>query len=195
MGGSKRAPWKESGLNSLTQYSNFFKNIYSFTTTCPSCGGKEFSIVEFTYSTPYGDILVINGYCSLCGYRFFDIFNLETHEPVKLILRIEEPDDLRSLIMRSNTASIEIPEFGIEIQPGPAALPFITTVDGILYRVLDVLVLFSKNESMKMEELINRAIDGEACFTLILEDPYGNSAIIPYKKDRLRVVRLGKDKP
>lgn len=181
---------KKDNLDVISQYSKFFKKIDSFTGTCPSCRGNTFTIVEFTYNTPYGNILVISGYCETCGYKFSDILNLNIHRHIKLILEIREPDDLRSLIIRSKTAKIILPDFGIEIHPGPAALPYITTVDGLLYRVLDVLELFSNGKCKQLKNLINSAIEGRRAFTLVVEDPYGNSAIIPYQRSRLTIEYL-----
>ena len=189
MGGIEEITREKDNLDVISQYSKFFKKIDTFTGTCPSCGKSTFTIVEFTYNTPYGNILVISGYCETCGYKFSDILNLDIHRPIKLILEIKEPNDLRSLIIRSKTAKIILPDFGVEVYPGPAALPYITTVDGLLYRILDVLELFSNggNRCKQLKNTINSAIKGKRAFTLIIEDPYGNSAIIPYQRSRLTI--------
>ncbi len=189
MENTKGSTWKKNSLDLVSQYSKFFKKIDTFSGICPSCNSDKFTMVEFIYNTPYGDILVINGYCEKCGYKFFDIFNLKSHEPIELILKVNDDEDLRSLIIRSKTAKIMIPELNIEIHPGPASLPYITTVDGILYRVLDVLSLFSKEEAKHVEEALNEAINGKKSFTLIISDPYGNSAIIPFRKRKLTIKR------
>ena len=162
-----------------------------YLTTCPSCGNNSFSLVEFSYKTPFfGEILILSGKCSKCGYRYFDAVNLEEHRPVRFILRVRDVKELNSMVIKSSTARIEIPELGVTIEPGPSAQAYISTVEGILYRVLDVLEAFStenrENYEAKRGEIMN-AINGKIRFTFILEDPYGNSLIIPKSKEDLEI--------
>lgn len=97
------------------------------------------------------------------------------------------------MVIKSSTARIEIPELGVTIEPGPSAQAYISTVEGILYRVLDVLEAFStekrENYEAKRGEIMN-AINGKIRFTFILEDPYGNSLIIPKSKEDLEIKYL-----
>jgi len=165
-----------------------------YLTTCPSCGNNSFSLVEFSYKTPFfGEILILSGKCSKCGYRYFDAVNLEEHRPVRFILRVRDVKELNSMVIKSSTARIEIPELGVTIEPGPSAQAYISTVEGILYRVLDVLEAFStenrENYEAKRGEIMN-AINGKIRFTFILEDPYGNSLIIPKSKEDLEIKYL-----
>ena len=165
-----------------------------YLTTCPSCGNNSFSLVEFSYKTPFfGEILILSGKCSKCGYRYFDAVNLEEHRPVRFVLRVRDVKELNSMVIKSSTARIEIPELGVTIEPGPSAQAYISTVEGILYRVLDVLEAFStenrENYEAKRGEIMN-AINGKIKFTFILEDPYGNSLIIPKSKEDLEIKYL-----
>lgn len=174
--------------------SEYLKPHEKYVSTCPTCGEQSFYIVEFSYKTPYfGEILVISGKCSKCGYRYFDIVNLEEHEPVRFVLKVNDEVDASSLVVKSQTALIIIPELGVMIEPGPASQAYITTVEGILYKVLDVLELY-KDENIekyaKQRELLEKAIKGKIKFTLILEDNYGNSLLIPKRKESLDIVRL-----
>ena len=175
----------------MSKYINVFEKYVS---TCPSCGEQTFHIVEFTYKTPFFDeILIISGRCIKCGYRLFDIFNVKEHEPVRFILKVEKPIDLNSLVVRSRTGTILIPELGIAIEPGVTASPYITTVEGVLYRVLDVLEAYREENSeayMRTKKAIEEAIGGRTKFTFILEDPFGNSLLIPKRRESLEVIRL-----
>ena len=174
--------------------SKYMKIYDKYLTTCPSCGNNSFSLVEFSYKTPFfGEILILSGKCSKCGYRYFDAVNLEEHRPVRFILRVRDVKELNSMVIKSSTARIEIPELGVTIEPGPSAQAYISTVEGILYRVLDVLEAFStenrENYEAKRGEIMN-AINGKIRFTFILEDPYGNSLIIPKSKEDLEIKYL-----
>ncbi len=97
------------------------------------------------------------------------------------------------MVIKSSTAKIEIPELGITIEPGPSAQAYISTVEGVLYRVLEVLEAYPMENRVKYErkkEEVMNAINGESRFTFILEDPYGNSLIIPKNKKNLEVKYL-----
>jgi len=175
----------------MSKYINVFEKYVS---TCPSCGEQTFYIVEFSYKTPFFDeVLIMSGRCIKCGYRLFDIFNVKEHEPVRFILKVEKPIDLNSLVVRSQTGAILIPELGIAIEPGVVASPYITTVEGVLYRVLDVLEAYREENSeayIRTKKTIEEAIEGRKKFTFILEDPFGNSLLIPKRRESLEVIRL-----
>jgi zinc finger protein len=87
---------------------------------CPACGEE----VDWTYKTeniPYfSDILIITCSCPECGYRFSDVQNISTNEPVRYIYCACCEDDLSVRVVRSSAAKITTPELGVEINPGPA---------------------------------------------------------------------------
>ncbi len=97
-------------------------------------------------------------------------------------------DVYRTYIFRSRTARISSPELGFDIDPGPDAEAMITTVEGLLLRMIDVAermeVLNEDNEeSMRrlreFKDKVQRALQGGLRFRIIIEDPYGNSVIKP----------------
>jgi zinc finger protein len=89
--------------------------------------------------------------------------------------------------VRSGSGTIRLPDFGIDVEPGPTAESFITNVEGLLLRTRDVVVTAinfaeSKEQKEKGQEVLDmmdRAIAGNLDFTLIMEDPAGVSGIIP----------------
>ena len=138
---------------------------------CPVCGKKlEFHIVERIDFVGEG-ITLFSFRCRNCGYSGFDVFPERTHEPRIIKFRVRKPQDLNVLVARSSTATVRIPEIGAEIKPGPAAQGFITTVEGILLRIRSV---FSRNK--RALKLVDELLSGKP-FTLIIEDPFGTSAI------------------
>ncbi len=174
--------------------SKYMKTYDKYIITCPSCGNSSFSMVEFSYKTPFfGEILILSGKCSKCGYRYFDSFNLEEHKAVRFVLKITNAEELNSMVIKSSTAKVEIPELGITIEPGPSAQAYISTVEGILYRVLEVLEVYAQENREKYEakkKEISEAIDGKIKFTFILEDQYGNSLVIPKNNRNMEVKYL-----
>jgi zinc finger protein len=89
------------------------------------------------------------------------------------------------------SATVRIPELGVEIDPGPACTGFVTNVEGVLDRIENVVkgaLLWAESRERenaeKLLEQIARARAGTLPFTLILDDPRGNSAIISDKAQK-----------
>ena len=117
-----------------------------------------------------GDMTLISITCSKCSYKSFDVLPSKTQDPKKLILSIEKQADLNILVARSSSATIKIPEIGAEIEPGTASPGFITTVEGILTKFKKYLKVEGAHK------IIDELLNGKP-FTLIVEDPLGNSSI------------------
>ncbi len=166
---------------------------------CPSCSQE----IEYRYQTediPYfSELLIISANCPLCGYRYVDTQLLKSAEPSRHLLSVESVEDLKARVIRSMTASLAIPELGVDIDPGPACTGFVTNVEGVLDRIQQVVEAASRwNESEKSEkavallEQIAKAREGTFPFTLILDDPSGNSAILSDKVKKAALEISGK---
>ncbi|WP_069807686.1 ZPR1 zinc finger domain-containing protein [Vulcanisaeta thermophila] len=177
--------------------------IYTGVEKCPVCGRDTLHVTETLYEDPaFGQLILYSQQCSSCGFRRVDIQYLESRGPSRLVYTVEDSEDVyRTYIFRSRTATIRSPELGIEISPGPEAEAMITTLEGLLLRMLDVAeqmeVLNEDDENTinKLREFKNKvsmALRGNLKFTIIIEDPYGNSAIKPPggREDRLRIETL-----
>ncbi len=155
---------------------------------CPLCGRKMLTVAETPYEIPkFGKILLINITCQHCRFHKSDVLALEYRGPTKCQFKVKSPKDLYAKVVRSSTGRIYIPEIGVEIFPGPAAQGFITNIEGVLARVKEIveqLLRDSETEeerqaALKALDWLEKAMSGIVQFTLILEDPYGVSAIIP----------------
>ena len=157
---------------------------------CPSCNTE----IEYIYKTeniPYfSDILIISAICPECGYKFVDTQMLKHGEPARHTVAITTADDVSIRIIRSTSASIEIPEIGVHIGPGPQCQGFVSNVEGVLDRIEQVVMGAlqwgtdeEKENATKLLADIARIKCGTFPVTLILEDPSGNSAIVSDKAD------------
>jgi zinc finger protein len=155
---------------------------------CPCCNTD----IEYLYKTeniPYfSDILIISAVCPSCGYKYVDTQLLKHGEPARYTVAIETEEDLAVRVVRSMSASIEIPELGVRIDPGPACQGFISNMEGVLDRI-ETVVTGALNWGNEVEKEnaaallvdIARVKAGTFPVTLILEDPSGNSGIIAEK--------------
>ncbi|MEB3816564.1 MAG: ZPR1 zinc finger domain-containing protein [Desulfurococcales archaeon] len=153
------------------------------TVVCPACGKPTLKVREYLYEVPYfGKIVLGEGRCSNCGYRYSDVRVAEVSEPKKIIVRVNGEKELRYLLIKSATAALLIKEKGYEMVPGPASTGFITTVEGILHRFLDVLEALCAGRDdptcRDNKAWLERAIEGLESFTLIICDFEGTSKVV-----------------
>lgn len=164
---------------------------------CPVCGAEAFRWASVLYEAPYfGHVLISMGSCGACGYRYFDVEYADVGRPTRVVFKAENGDDVsKSLIVRSKTGSIKSPDLGFSLEPGPQAEPFITTVEGALYKALDYaerMKVLEPESAQKVDEFmakIVKAID-EGGFTLVVEDPLGKSLIIPHRPGTINIEYL-----
>ena len=158
---------------------------------CPTCNTE----IEYLYTTeniPYfSDILIISAICLSCGYRFVDTQMLKHGEPVRYVYRTAKEEDLAVRVMRSMSASIEIPELGVRIDPGPTCQGFVSNIEGVLDRIVQAIgsaIIGGDEEEREnarlLLEKIARVKCGELSVTFILEDPTGNSAIVSDRAEK-----------
>jgi zinc finger protein len=163
--------------------------VYNFVETrvpgpCPCCN-TEIQYLYKTENIPYfSDILIISAICPECGYKFVDTQLLKHGEPARYTVAISSEADLSIRVIRSMGASIEIPELGVRIDPGPQCQGFVSNVEGVLDRIEQVVQgAFKWGTEVERENAtalladIARVKAGTYPITLIVEDPCGNSGI------------------
>ena len=83
---------------------------------CPVCGGKNTA----TYTTQthelayFGEIVESTIQCERCGFRHNDIITTEQKDPAKHSLIISKKN-LDSRVVRSQSATVSLPEIGIKV--------------------------------------------------------------------------------
>ncbi len=168
---------------------------------CPVCKQKDLTYLAEQVSIPhFGSVLITTIRCPSCLFKQNNILILDAREPSRYSVKVGVVDDLAIKVIRSNTGSIKIPEFGISMEPGTIAQAFISNIEGILYRFKDAVEMakrFSeepskKERAIRLAAVIDEAIEGKRNFTLIVEDPLGNSAIVAKDSSRVTVEKLSK---
>lgn len=166
--------------------------------SCPLCH-EEMIIRWQGDEIPYfGEVMYITATCN-CSFRFADTLILSQKEPTRYELKIEGLEDLNSRVVRSSSGTIRIPELGIDVEPGSISESYITNVEGVLDRIYNVVVTatkWSEDDSKKyargleIQKYLEEAMNGIGQMTLVIEDPFGNSAII---SEKAKSFVLGKD--
>lgn len=159
---------------------------------CHARGSLE--LLSTSVNVPYfGEGLETTLRCDACGFRHADFMIMHQKDPVRLTYHAEGEDALRVRVIRSNSGTIRIPELGFLAEPTPLSESFVSNVEGVLDRARDVL-----NAAMRMHgdepekrqllenylERLESFVAAKAPFTLIIDDPFGNSAIVDEDVER-----------
>jgi len=163
---------------------------------CPACSveGKAKTIMKELEIPHFGKVLETTIQCPECGFRHSDVISLEQNDPAKHVLEINE-NTLTVRVVRSQSATVSIPEVGIKVEPGPKSEGYVTNVEGMLNRFEDAvkkaLNLFDDEQSQKNAQETLKQIqelkEGNGTATLIILDPYGQSNIVSDSAEVLEI--------
>src|SRR5438093_7147059 len=162
-------------------------NDVALDAACPACGAPGLRMRSMALDIPYfGDALQTTVLCEACGFRHGDVLLTNQGPPTRHALRVASAGDLRARVVRSSSCTVRVPELGASMEPGPTSEAFISNVEGVLHRFRDILGFLERNASTKArreaarksQRVLRRMEEGDERFTLVLEDPFGNSAIL-----------------
>jgi zinc finger protein len=135
------------------------EEIYVFPGICSSCGAaldtmmKKVSIPYFqvrvhgcrllrllTRSHCAQDVLIMSTNCDRCGYRDNEVKSgaAVSEKGRRIILKVEDSEDLSRDILKSETCGMEIPEIELVLNAGTLGGRF-TTLEGILNQIYEEL--------------------------------------------------------
>ena len=163
------------------------ETVHEMIIKCPACGieGVAKSIMKELEIPHFGKVMETTLLCPSCGFKHSDIIALEQKDPAKYVLEINK-NNLSVRVVRSQSATVCIPEIGVKVEPGPKSEGYVTNVEGVLTRfesaVKKALNLFdeeqSQNNAKKILGEIEELKNGEKTATLIILDPFGQSNVV-----------------
>eukprot|EP00002_Diphylleia_rotans_P013348 TRINITY_DN2608_c0_g1_i1.p1 TRINITY_DN2608_c0_g1~~TRINITY_DN2608_c0_g1_i1.p1 ORF type:complete len:489 (-),score=114.03 TRINITY_DN2608_c0_g1_i1:144-1610(-) len=159
-------------------------------THCSSCRAPGDFKSYYTRIPYFKEVIIMSFTCDFCGFKTNDIKpgGATSDKGLTITLKVSEAKDMERDILKSDTASIEVPEIGLELASGTLGGK-LTTVEGILQSAKEQLVQassFMMGDSAGMGDRENfvkffRDLDSilalERPFTFIMHDPMGNSFI------------------
>lgn len=169
---------------------------------CPICGSGKMKVNSMLYSVPFfNELAFFSMKCPDCGFSQNDVFSAEQRKPSRFSLHVSDVSLLHVRVVRSSSGTFRFPEFGIDVEPGPAADSFITNIEGLLCRVRGVVESarrFADTEDEREKALeilgnIELALHGKFPFTLVMEDPAGTSGILPDDMSLVEYEELGQE--
>lgn len=154
---------------------------------CPDCGETGLVIRSMPLNIPFfGNALQTTLLCPHCSFRHPDLLLANEGRPTRWEMRVDGRGDLEARVVRSSNGTVRIPELGIAMEPGFRPEAFVSNAEGVLLRMRDIIAFSAKTAETEAarrrgERTLKRTDDmiaGHRPFTLVLEDPAGNSAIL-----------------
>jgi len=155
---------------------------------CMACGDQGKTRLLLTRIPFFRDVIIMAFECEVCGFRNSEIQPAEVQEKgCRFEVKVNTLKDFNRQMVKGDKATIIIPDLDFEI-PAITQAGVFTTIEGLLDRAI---------ENLQNSQIIRRNIDPEGAqavdafldrlrnlregnqlpFTLILDDPSGNSFI------------------
>ncbi|RMZ76870.1 hypothetical protein DV738_g4675, partial [Chaetothyriales sp. CBS 135597] len=169
--------------------------VYELPAECPACGKPCTVNMKKTNIPHFKEVIIMATNCEHCGYRTSDVkTGGEIPEKGRRItVQVKNKEDLSRDILKSETCALKSETLGLEVHAGTLGGRF-TTVEGLLTDVRDQLhgQIFDVDgdlaggDSMTAEtrskwdvffDKLNKAINAELEFDIVLEDPLANSFV------------------
>ncbi|KAJ7031519.1 ZPR1 zinc-finger domain-containing protein [Mycena alexandri] len=165
------------------------EEIYVFHGVCSSCGHPLDTLMKKVLIPYFKDVLIMSTNCDRCGYRDNEVKSGSaiSDQGKRIILKVEDREDLSRDILKSETAGLEIPEIQLVLQQGTLGGRF-TTLEGILDQIYEELSekVFASGDASDAEGRstfeaflgkLKEVKDASRPFTLIIDDPLANSYV------------------
>ena len=164
---------------------------------CPVCGAAG-SVKMLTHidEIPYfGEHTQVTLLCDGCSWRQTDFIPAEGKKAGAWALTVDAPEKLTARVVRASSCTIRVPELDLSVNPGSNATGYVSNVEGVLKRFLDIINMVQRDlmsssepsdeETEQLAQLINMSAiltqlgqDQPTPITLELLDPHGHSMIL-----------------
>ncbi|KAG0268841.1 nucleolar zinc-finger protein [Linnemannia exigua] len=176
----------ESDSESEDEDDGELPDVLSFPANCSSCNAPSDTKMHILDIPHFKEVIIMSTTCDECGYKSNEV---KAGGPVsefgkRIILKIEDLEDMSRDILKSETCGLSIPEIDLELNSGTLGGRF-TTVEGLLRQVHEELSSKVPHESedqperrrvfTKFLDKLEQVMSLEIKSTLILDDPLGNS--------------------
>mgnify|MGYP001173669860 FL=1 len=161
---------------------------------CPICKVEgQLAMMTHVDEIPYfGEHTQVTVLCNACGWRQTDFIPAEGKKPGASTLIISKPEHMQARVIRSSSCTVRIAELDLEVNPGSASTGYVSNVEGVIDRFMDVIVMVTRqayvedsemSDIKKLQEMHTTLLELKEDsitnpITLELLDPNGHSQII-----------------
>ncbi|XP_078168218.1 uncharacterized protein LOC144562798 [Carex rostrata] len=164
--------------------------LHQIESLCMSCGENGITRLLLTRIPHFREVVLMAFECPHCNERNNEVQFAGQLQPKGCHYQLEVPSGrteiLNRQVVKSDSATIKIPELDFEIPP-EAQRGSLSTVEGVIARALDGLqVLQDERKKIDPEkaaaidqflEKLRSLLSGDSNFTFVLDDPAGNSYV------------------
>ncbi len=113
---------------------------------CPVCKEEgEVNMMTHIDEIPYfGEHTQVTIMCNSCGWRQSDFIPAEGKKPGGCSLIINKPEHILSRVVRSSSCTVRIKELDLEVKPGSSSTGYVSNVEGVIDRFMDVIVMVTR---------------------------------------------------
>uniref|UniRef100_A0A7N0V9F2 Zinc finger ZPR1-type domain-containing protein n=1 Tax=Kalanchoe fedtschenkoi TaxID=63787 RepID=A0A7N0V9F2_KALFE len=172
------------------------EEVMTFPSTCGACATSCETRMYLTKIPYFQEVIVMASSCDSCGYRNSELKpgGRIPEKGKKVSVHVENIKDLSRDLIKSDTASVIIPEIDLELASGTLG-GVVTTVEGLITKISeslervhgftfgDSLEEERKNKWIDFRSRLDRLLTLERPWTLILDDALANSFIAPVTDD------------
>ena len=114
--------------------------------TCPICHVEgQMAMMTHVDEIPYfGEHTQVTVLCHSCGWRQTDFIPAEGRKPGASSLIVSKPEHIRARVIRSSSCTVRLVELDLEVNPGTASTGYISNVEGVIDRFMDVIVMVTR---------------------------------------------------
>ncbi|CDR39170.1 CYFA0S03e00430g1_1 [Cyberlindnera fabianii] len=188
--GKDRNPTVTGFISDQTDIENFENEVQKFAATCPTCYAPCETHMKVVNIPHFKDVIIMNTLCDHCGYKSNEVKTggAIPEKGRRIALYVDDAEDLKRDILKSETCGLTIPELNLDLTPGTLGGRF-TTIEGLLTQVREELhskVFTQTSDSMddaskhrwvSFFENLDNAIAGNVKFTVKMQDPLAGSYI------------------
>ena len=167
---------------------------------CPICKEDgQLRMVANVDEIPYfGEHTQVTVLCHACGWRQTDFIPAEGKKAGAWSLTVDSTQKLRSRVVRSFSCTVRIPELELEVMPGTNSTGYVSNIEGVLNRFVDIINMVRRdverdiasnsndedsdhlNSLTTLDSLLKsiQQAGDESVFTVEFLDPHGHSMIL-----------------
>ncbi|GFR89691.1 zinc finger protein ZPR1 [Elysia marginata] len=123
-------------LKNLKEVETSWQMVLTFATNCPNCGSPCDTNMKLVNIPFFKEVIIMATTCDKCGLRENEVKSSGGVEPKGQVMSlvVNTPEDMARDVLKSETASLRIPELDFDMEPGTLGGKF-TTVEGLLQDV------------------------------------------------------------
>ena len=121
---------------------------------CPTCKNEgSLKLLSMSSEIPYfGEHTQITLSCDHCGMRQTDFIPSEERGALSFTLSIEKVEHLQARIVRGSSGTVRIPELDLEVSPGTQSTGYVSNVEGVVNRFIDIIRMMMRQIRTEIED-------------------------------------------